>query len=413
VIVRTRGGGRQELRALPGASDYIPRWSEYQSWTTHTGHPMTVERAAGVPAALNAILLIAETIGGLPLRVYTGYDADKTTAFRSWQWKLLHEEPNQEQSPFDFWQDVASCIESRGNAYAYKAKSGGQVAALYLFDPKAVSVKRDQRSGEKLFVVRGADGYVELTSSEVLHIRGPVIGTGDVGLTPIQVARNAMESAAASYRHEGDIYRNDATPPTVIEHPNNMTRDQAREFMQVWRMSHSGANRGAPGLLTQGATLKTYGLTMQDAQFIQSREFSVKDIARAYRLPPSALGAQEQGDIEQETNKLLSFGVNMRLRRIERAIKADRDLFPAGASEYPEFFTEELIRLDALTKAQVRHLGIQDGSLLPDEARAEIGRPPLPDGAGQIPQITPVGGAPNAVAGAATGAVNGNGNAAS
>jgi hypothetical protein len=43
----------------------------------------------------------------------------------------------------------------------------------------------------------------------------------------------------------------------------------------------------------------------------------------------------------------------------------------------------------------VQHFRIQNGSELVDEARADNGRPPLPNGAGQIPQITPVGGAPN------------------
>jgi hypothetical protein len=46
-------------------------------------------------------------------------------------------------------------------------------------------------------------------------------------------------------------------------------------------------------------------------------------------------------------------------------------------------------------RATVQHSQIQAGTLLPDEARADNGRPPLPDGLGQIPQVTPVGGAPN------------------
>ena len=40
---------------------------------------------------------------------------------------------------------------------------------------------------------------------------------------------------------------------------------------------------------------------------------------------------------------------------------------------------------------------MQSGVLLPDEARHELGYEPYPDGIGQIPQITPVGGAPNAI----------------
>jgi hypothetical protein len=38
---------------------------------------------------------------------------------------------------------------------------------------------------------------------------------------------------------------------------------------------------------------------------------------------------------------------------------------------------------------------VQSGILLIDEARHILGYDPLPGGVGQIPQITPVGGAPN------------------
>jgi hypothetical protein len=91
------------------------------------------------------------------------------------------------------------------------------------------------------------------------------------------------------------------------------------------------------------------------------------------------------------------------LRRIELALAADLDLF-ANTDVYPQFTTDDLLRADALTQAQVEHYQIQDGSLLPDEARAKRGQTPLPpipedpsQTPGMVPQVTPVGGAPNPV----------------
>jgi hypothetical protein len=107
------------------------------------------------------------------------------------------------------------------------------------------------------------------------------------------------------------------------------------------------------------------------------------------------LGAGDQLNVEQDTKRFLSFGLQSRLGRIQAAVRRDRDLFPAGTGLYPEHYTRNFIRLDAATEAEVRHKDVQSGVLLPDEARAELGLPPLPDGAGAIPQLTPVGGAPN------------------
>jgi hypothetical protein len=64
-----------------------------------------------------------------------------------------------------------------------------------------------------------------------------------------------------------------------------------------------------------------------------------------------------------------------------------------------------LLKLDPKVKADVQHQQVQDGLRLVDELRALDGYgplPPIPDDwakePGKVPQITPVGGAPNPVA---------------
>jgi HK97 family phage portal protein len=157
VIVRTPSGGSRELR-MPAefGSSRIPSPSEYGSWIAATGEAVTVDKAAGLPAVFNAIRLVAETTGSLPLRVYRGRGAEKRTQERTWQWQILHDMPNDEQSSFDFWSDVAASLETHGNAYIHKVKvTLGRVDAIYVIDPQIVSVQRDRRTGEKLFVIRG------------------------------------------------------------------------------------------------------------------------------------------------------------------------------------------------------------------------------------------------------------------
>jgi HK97 family phage portal protein len=165
--------------------------------------------------------------------------------------------------------------------------------------------------------------------------------------------------------------------------------------MQLWNMYHQGTHQaGQAGLLTAGAEWVKFGVPLEDAQFVESEVHAVKDVARMFSLPPSTIGGDSQGDMEQETTRLLSFGLGPRLARVQSAFRADPDFFGSGEL-YPEFFVDDFIRVDAATKAEVRHKDVQSGVLLPDEARADKGLPPLPDGAGKVPQITPVGGAPN------------------
>jgi hypothetical protein len=64
-----------------------------------------------------------------------------------------------------------------------------------------------------------------------------------------------------------------------------------------------------------------------------------------------------------------------------------------------------LLNLDPKTKAEIHRIQIQTGERLTDELRAGDGLGPLPavpedwtQAPGRVPQITPVGGAPNPTA---------------
>jgi HK97 family phage portal protein len=406
MIVRTPNGGSRELRTGPIFGQRIPTPAEYGSWLTATGEAVTVDRAAGLPAVFNAISLISETIASLPMRVYRGQGADKRTQERTWQWRLLHDMPNDEQSPFEFWEDVGASIETHGNAYIHKVKiTRGAVDAMFVIDPAIVTVQRNRRTNEKEFHVRGVQNPdrrenqtsvdLVLTAADVLHVRGRTLKGGDVGLSPLRLAKENLAGGIARQSYVNNFFRNDASPPGALRIPDKINRESAAQLMAIWNSYHQGTHQaGSAGLLTAGAEWVKFGVPLEDAQFVESETFAVKDVARWFRLPPSAIGAEQQGNMEQETTRLLSFGMGPRLKRIESAFRADPDFFGSGEL-YPEFFADDFIRVDAATKAEVRHKDVQSGVLLPDEARADKGLPPLPDGAGKVPQITPVGGAPN------------------
>jgi hypothetical protein len=74
---------------------------------------------------------------------------------------------------------------------------------------------------------------------------------------------------------------------------------------------------------------------------------------------------------------------------------ADTDLFGSGSDLRFGFDTTDVVRGDLNTEATIGISKVQAGIWVADEARARDGLPPLPDGKGQIVQITPVGGAPN------------------
>jgi HK97 family phage portal protein len=381
-----------------------PRWDEVSSGPGYSPTPVTPQSVFGLPAVAAAVRLVSETIASLPLVVYTGEGADKRVATDSWQYGLLHDLPGMgDFTPFDFISDVAACLETSANAFIQKVKAGGQVVALIVIDPGRVEVKREQ--GQKVFVVRNANGGKDTwTASTVLHIRGFTVNGSDLGISPIQAHRTKLGSIQSRDEFEGRFFGQGMNAGVAVEIPpeGRMTEDDQKNFMRRWIANHTGMrNSHLPVLLTNGAKISKLGLTLEEAQFVESEKLNLSQVANIFRVPGSWLGAEvPAGSNEQETLKLYN-ALLPRLRKIELALRCDPDLFP-DRTLYPEFDTTQLMRTDAKTAAEVEHLQVQDGTLLQDEARARRGMGPLPaipddptQEPGKVPQLTPVGGQAN------------------
>ena len=176
-------------------------------------------------------------------------------------------------------------------------------------------------------------------------------------------------------------------------------KEQARQFMDIWRANHTGLENAHLPALVNGKVVDI-GVSLEDAQYAESEKLNLVQAAHIHRIPPKFLTGE--GDLnEWDFIALLQSCIAPRLARIEAALHSDPDLFPSRAL-YPEFDESKLIRTDAKTKAEVHHRQVQSGLRLVDELRAEDGLgplPPIPDDPtqtpGLVPQLTPVGGAPN------------------
>jgi HK97 family phage portal protein len=371
---------------------------------TAAGVNVTLDTAVGLPAFGAGVRLLGEIIAQLPLNVYRGRGADKRLADGTWQYRLLAEMPGMgDFTPFDLVSDIVGCLECNGNAFLQKVKAADQVIALIVIDPANVQVDRD--NGEKVFLVRDGNGrQVRYTSASVLHIRGFTTTGSDVGLSPIAMHRQKLGAIQAQNEFHGRFFGQGTTTDIAVKHPGRMNDEQQERFFQNWRAHKTGlANAHLPLVLQDNADVVKLGMSLDDSQFVEGERLNLTQVAHILRLPVKFLTGE--GDLtEWDFLSLYTLAIAPRLRRIELALFADPDLFPQRII-YPEFDTKPLLRTDAKTQAEVAHIQIQDGSMLPDEYRAEQGKPPLPPmpadpsaTPGMVPQITPVGGAPNPAA---------------
>lgn len=401
MILATRGGNR-ELRFGESLAR-IPSWGTMGA--SAAGQTVTVETALTLAVLGRAVRLVSGIAASLPLRVYQGRKGDRVERPETPQGQLLMQ-PHFGVSAFDWRYDIFSSLEAVENAFLYKRKDGsGRVVELEVVPHYVVTARIEKDTGRKLFDINTTDGRQTYTDTEILHIRGQTVGGGPFGVSRITQHRDPIGSMLAAQRFEGNYLKNHARPDLAVVFPQGVTRDQALEWKPAFEAEYGGPDRAGGVIpLGGGATITPIPLSLVDAQFIEGRNLSIEDGGRIMDLDPLLLGAVSAGsrpDRAAALEHFLHVDLPPRLRRVEAALAADPDIFPASGGLYPQSEVDELMFAEPLKRAQVQHFRIQDGTELVDEARADNGRAPLPpipsdptQEPGKIPQITPVGGAP-------------------
>jgi len=378
-------------------------WQNYVP-TRPTGYSTSgiyVDRvsALGLATASDCVRLVSEVVGMMPLKVYEGERPNVEEARDSWQWFRLKEQPNDEQSAYDVWQDIAMSIETTGNAYFWKSigrrpvRDEGDIQ-LFPMDPNDVQLRRDENN-RKYYEVRFQGERRRVPASQILHIRGWTVSPGaDVGVSPIELHRETLGAALAARQFQMNTYTSGGgNIPGVIQVPGIPSQDALDRYQLELEQRHAGNSR--PLVLVGGATWQTTGISLKDAEYILQQEFSSEEVCRMFRVNPRMVGLEldSQKAWEQDMDEFLQADMAPRLRRIEMALKRDADLFPSTSELFPEFLTSAVLKPSITTRYAAYKSARQGGWLMANEIRELENYAPA-EGGDEL-QATPVGGAPN------------------
>lgn len=406
MILRTRGGDRQ----VRTAGDLVPQPGSAAGYGAAVN--VSQRAASGLPAFDAAIRIASVGVAGLRMCMWNGEGADRRRVTTSKQARFLDGNPNTTQSWFEFWELVEASLTARRNAYIWRDEADGQVVALWALHPDQVMVRL--HGGFIRYSVAVGMGYteplgpvtagvVDLPPERVMHIRGPGGAGMLVAPTPIELFRTTFGAALAREQWEEGFYRRATGGGVILSFPLELTEPQAIAAQQMWDASGGGIeNAHGTRVVSGGATVTPVGITQRDAQFVEAVGMTADQVALITGVPSSMLGGgagvgQRGGPIspEHESTRWYRYGLMPRLKRIEAAVR--RDPWWNGLDDCPEFDREGLIAADLATRVDADVKYVQAGIDLVDEVRAARGKPPLPNGAGQIPQIVPVGGSPHGV----------------
>ncbi len=367
IIKRALGAFNLERRGIPGGDSY---WSDFAGARSSSVNETTAQRVSAVYACVQAI---SETVASLPLILFKRNGEDRERAVDHPLYRVLHDMANPEQTALEFREYLQACVLLRGNGYARIVRGlDGQVSELWPLSPDRVSVVR--AAGNLAYDYTDGNGVLHrLLAHEVLHLRHRLGDDGVLGVSPIAAARGVVELALAESDHGVNTFSNGAKLLGVLKFPGKLNSEQREAIRSSWSTQYAGGrNAGRTAILEHGVDFQSVSMSLEDAEWIAARQFSVEEVARLFRVPPTVIGDLRHGNYSNSVEMARQF-VTMSLRRHlvawEQAI-AKQMLVTGGQQIYfAEHQVEGLLRGDSVNRADFYDKGIASGWLLPSEAR--------------------------------------------
>lgn len=321
-------------------------WRGFFGLGTTSGEKVTIETALQLDAVWACVNLIRNAVIMLPCLVYKedGVTVDRDASL----YELLHDMPNMDDTASDFWSMAALCLCLDGNFFAEKRLVGGKLVALNPLHPLSVDVCRNTRN-ERYYEITENGKKRRVSEDKMLHVRGAVLPGCDRGMSPIGVVRNTIGNALSGEKMAGKMFANGFQVSGVLTSDQVLKAEQRKQLGETLSQFAGSDKAGKIAVLEAGLQYKQLTINPQDAQMLETRQFSVEQVCRIFGVPPVMIGHAANGTttwgsgIEQLILQFIKTCLGPLVKSIESAIY--RDLLDAKTRKTTvvKFNMEELI----------------------------------------------------------------------
>lgn len=344
-----------------------------------------IDGALQVSAVWASVELLTDNIASLPLFVYkreAGVQGHKELARDTQLWRLLHDEPNRRHTPMEFWQYMVMNYLFRGNAYARLVRnSRGEVIEMWPWSADQVEV--EVLPNRSVIYKYSYEGQIAIYDEQsVLHWRDK--GNGIIGMSRLDYMRSSVGVAVSAQNHTEQAYRKGGKRPGVFMMDKLLTAEQREKIRENYRGLVEG-NADDLLVLEAGAKFEPLSMTPADLQLLDTRRFSVEDIARWFGISSVLIN---------DTNKTTTWGTGIsqliegfykfRLRPMLESLEQCLDrrvLTPQQRKQFvAEFSLDAILRGSLADRLDAGSKAVQNGLMTRNEWRQLENMPPMDGG---------------------------------
>lgn len=277
------------------------------------------DAALKVSAVYRAITFSAETISVMPF-----YIMDESKRNRIDDHPLidiLKRRPNEIMTPSDYKKLMETNRLLTGKGYAYIGRSSrtGRVETLLPLAPGLVQPWFDEdRHLHYVYTDPGSGKLFHLLPNQLIHYKA-FTRDGIHCDSPLTHARNVIAKDQAAKAYERALYNNGGRPSGVLytesdlggkesikDADGNIVEVSKKELVRrAWERVHSGGdNAFRTAVLDLGLKYQPIAMNNSDAQFVESNDITIADIARFFGVPLHVLMSGKQSYESNQQNRV-------------------------------------------------------------------------------------------------------------
>lgn len=317
----------------------------------------TPDGALTLDSVFRAVQIIQTAASQLSLDAWRGSDP-----LTGEHYPTVLNHPWEDADQTDLVCEMVAALALRGNAYARIIRDDrGQVLSIRPLDPMECAPRLIPGSGLRSVQWRGKT----YSPRDILHVRYLRVPGRAEGIGPIQACAESIAGARLMSDYASQWMKSGGVPTGVLTSDQPISQAQAHEAAEQWNKRNSASH----GVAVMGRGLKYAPLMLKpsEIQFLESREFDSRAIARMFGVPAhlmligvegSSLTYQNVQDADLSFYRWSGMGY---LRPIEMGLSR---IMPGTITT--RFNLDAFLRPDTRTRYETYKTGIEAGFITPE-----------------------------------------------
>lgn len=305
------------------ASPNVPRSPDILTLSSPTGWNLdggSEDSALKVSAVYRAINYSAETMSVMPF--YIMDEKTRTHIDDHYLLDVLRMRPNEAMTSADYKRlmDINRSLTGNGLAYIGRSERTGRVEELLPMTTELVQMYLDEQRHLHYLYSDPISGKVfHLLPHQIIHYKA-FTRDGIHGMSFLTYAREVVAKDRSAKSYERALYNNGGRPSGVLYTDTDLsgqvivtdtqgnaveTISKKEQVRRAWEKVHAGGdNAFRTAVLDLGLKYQPIAMNNADAQFVESNEITIADIARFTGTPLHVLMTGKQSYESNEQNRV-------------------------------------------------------------------------------------------------------------